>query len=158
MDLNHGNYESHYSKDSFWKKLLKEAKKAGKKVVYAALLGYYALQNPNVPTKAKAKIYAALGYLILPIDLVPDFVPALGYGDDLVALLFAIGQVMIYVNADVRNNALKKVEELFGPLDANDKDIIEIDTGIKQAETEMKAAAAAEQSDPPTGEMDLTKK
>jgi uncharacterized membrane protein YkvA (DUF1232 family) len=130
----HKQYERHYSEESFWDKLKKHAVDAGKKVVYTALLGYYAVQSPYVPLKAKVTIYGALGYLILPFDLVPDVVPVLGYGDDLTALLYAIGTVAAYINQDVRDKAINKMEEWFGHVNVNDDDIIEIEGRIVEAE------------------------
>jgi len=128
------DYKSHYSEGSFWEKLKKHAANAGKKVVYAALLAFYSLQNPDIPLKAKATIYGALGYLILPIDLVPDMLPVVGYGDDLAALLYAIGSVAIYLNKEVKENALRKMEEWFGPVRIEDQDIIEVEATIVEVE------------------------
>lgn len=131
------NYEKHYSEESFWDKLKKHAIDAGKKVVYSALLCYYAVQNPKVPMKAKLIIYGALGYLILPIDLVPDMVPVLGYGDDLTALLYAIGSIVGYINEDVRHNALRKMQEWFGSVRVDDQEIIEIEGKIIEVENNI---------------------
>ncbi|RAV19707.1 YkvA family protein [Paenibacillus contaminans] len=139
------NYESNYSEGSFWEKLKKHAIEAGKKVVYSALLGYYAVQNPGVPLKAKSVIYGALGYLILPIDLVPDLIPVIGYGDDLSALLLALGTVAVYINKDVKRNALNKMEDWFGQFDQRDKDIIDVDAKIIEVEKGIGEAAASSQ-------------
>nr|WP_274362939.1 MULTISPECIES: YkvA family protein [unclassified Paenibacillus] len=154
---NGGNksYEKHYSEESFWDKLKKHAIDAGKKVVYSALLCYYAVQNPNVPMKAKLIIYGALGYLILPIDLVPDMVPVLGYGDDLTALLYAIGSIAGYINEDVRTNAVRKMQDWFGDVRVDDKDIIEIEGKIVEAENSINEIAPSDEDD---GEADRAKK
>lgn len=138
------NFEKHYSEDSFWDKLKKHAIDAGKKVVYTALLAYYAVENPKVPMKAKLIIYGALGYLILPFDLVPDMVPVLGYGDDLTALLYAIGNIAGYINNDVRENALRKMGEWFGDVHVDDKDIIEIEGKIVEVESNVGQIADSE--------------
>ena len=37
-------------------------------------------------------ILAALAYIVSPIDLIPDFIPVAGWGDDLVVLLLALNQ------------------------------------------------------------------
>ncbi len=47
---------------------------------------YYAAQDPRVPWTAKGVILLALGYALSPIDLIPDFIPVLGYLDDLLIL------------------------------------------------------------------------
>lgn len=139
------NYDRHYSQESFWEKLKKQASKAGKKVVYSALIAFYALENPETPLGAKMKIYGALGYLIFPIDLVPDFVPVAGYGDDLVALLYTIAQVAAHINKDVRTKALKKSEDWFGPISESDKDIIDVEAQIIEVEKNLDAAAATDE-------------
>lgn len=103
-----------YSDDKFWGKLKKFAKKAGSSVVYAVLLLYYTLQKPEVPTKAKAVIIGALGYFILPLDLIPDFVTGVGYTDDLGALGFALFQVAMYIDDSIKLKAKDKLSEWFG--------------------------------------------
>ena len=45
---------------------------------------YLASRDPRVPLKAKALIVIAVGYFLSPFDLIPDFIPILGYADDLV--------------------------------------------------------------------------
>lgn len=44
---------------------------------------YYAYRNPKTSWIAKGAILLALGYALSPIDLIPDFIPILGYVDDL---------------------------------------------------------------------------
>ena len=85
-----------FSESYFWKKLQKKVKKIGMKVTYAALLCYYVLKSPDVPKKDKAKIYGALGYFILPLDFFPDYIPAVGYSDDLTALLYCLHKEQLY--------------------------------------------------------------
>jgi uncharacterized membrane protein YkvA (DUF1232 family) len=113
----------HFSDDKFWGKLKKFAKKAGASVVYAVLLLYYTLQKPEVPVKAKAIIIGALGYFILPLDLIPDVVVGLGYTDDLGALGVALFQVAMYIDEDIRGQAKEKLKDWFGDnVDTSDID------------------------------------
>lgn len=44
---------------------------------------YYAYKNPETPLIAKLLIGITIGYLLSPIDLIPDFIPVLGLLDDL---------------------------------------------------------------------------
>ncbi|WP_423802578.1 YkvA family protein [Neobacillus sp. SAB-20_R2A] len=112
-----------YSDDKFWDKLKKFAKKAGSSVVYAVLLLYYTLQKPEVPAKAKAIIIGALGYFILPLDLIPDVAVGVGYTDDLGALGVALLQVAMYIDEDIKNKAKEKLKDWFGDhVDTSDID------------------------------------
>lgn len=112
-----------YSDDKFWEKLKKFAKKAGSSVVYAVLLLYYTLQKPQVPAKAKAIIIGALGYFILPFDLIPDIAVGLGYTDDLGALGIALLQVAMYIDDDIKQKAKEKLKDWFGEtVDTSDID------------------------------------
>lgn len=117
------NYEKHFSNEKFWDKVKKVGKKAGKSIVYVALLLYYVLQKPEVPKKTKLTIIAALGYFILPLDLIPDFVVGIGYTDDLGALGIALFQVALYVDKNVKMQSREKLEQWFG----KDVDVSNID-------------------------------
>ncbi len=113
----------HYSDEKFWGKLKKFAKKAGSSVVYAVLLLYFTLQKPEVPAKAKAIIIGALGYFILPFDLIPDLAVGVGYTDDLGALGIALLQVAIYIDDDVKTKAKNQLKTWFGDhVDTSDID------------------------------------
>lgn len=65
-------YEKHYNEDRFWTKVVRVAKRAGVKLVYAALLLYYVMKDPLTPQGDRLKIIGALGYFILPLDIIPD--------------------------------------------------------------------------------------
>ncbi len=57
-----------------------------------------ALENPATPKHMKALIIGAIGYIILPLDLIPDIVPAIGYSDDLASAAGVVASVAIYNN------------------------------------------------------------
>jgi uncharacterized membrane protein YkvA (DUF1232 family) len=115
--------EKHYSETKFWSKLKKYGKKAGSSVVYAVLLLYFTLQKPEVPAKTKAIIIGALGYFILPLDLIPDLAVGVGYTDDLGALGLALLQVAMYIDQDIKDQAKQKLVEWFGDqVDTSDVD------------------------------------
>lgn len=122
MENNIESYKSEYSDKKFWDKVVTVAKKAGIKVIYAALLLYYVLQDPNVSTLDKAKIYGALGYFILPIDLIPDFIPVVGYSDDLAALAWAIHSVWKNITPKMKAKAKTQLHEWFGDYDSDTLD------------------------------------
>ena len=117
LNKNTEEYEKHYSESSFWNKVLSMAKKAGLKLIYVALLLYYTLQSRNVSTKDKAIIYGALGYFILPIDIIPDYIPIIGYTDDMTILIYAYNRIKSNINDHIREKAKNKLNSIFGNYD-----------------------------------------
>ena len=68
----------------------KERARNLRREVYAL---YFACRDPRVPWYAKALAVAVVAYAFSPIDLIPDFIPVLGYLDDLV--LIPLGVVAV---------------------------------------------------------------
>lgn len=120
----------HYSDDKLWKKIGKFAKKAGSSAVYAVLILYYTLQKPEIPVKVKATIVGALGYFILPIDLIPDVAFGAGFIDDIGVLTAALIQVAVHVDDEVKAKAKDKLQSWFG-LDVDTSEIDEKLNGSK---------------------------
>ena len=118
------SYQSQYSAAKLWGKIAKVAKKAGVKVIYVALLLFYVLKDPSVSTSDKAKIYGALGYFILPIDLIPDYIPVAGYTDDFAALIWALRAVYVNVTPAIQAQARQKLYNWFGDFDTSVLDSI----------------------------------
>ncbi|HBH08218.1 MAG TPA: hypothetical protein DDX40_02295 [Rikenellaceae bacterium] len=112
-------YQGNFSESGFWNKVKKVAQKAGAKVIYVALILYYELMDPNVSPKEKAIIIGALGYFILPIDLIPDAIPVAGFTDDLAALMAAYAYVKVHLTPEVRFRAQSKMSEWFDIRDFN---------------------------------------
>ena len=110
-------YRDHYSEKSFGSKLPKVARKAGSKLVYAVLLLYYVLRSKTVSTADKSKIYGALGYFLLPLDILPDFIPLAGYTDDLTAVIWALHTVWKNITPEIKAQAAAKTREWFGDFD-----------------------------------------
>lgn len=114
------DYSDQYSEKSLFEKIKKVAKTAGIKVIYYVLIAYYLLKKPEVPKKEKAIIIGALGYFIMPLDLVPDFTAGVGYVDDLGALALALGKVALYIDDDIKKQAKDKLQDIFGDYDESD--------------------------------------
>jgi uncharacterized membrane protein YkvA (DUF1232 family) len=108
------NYSKYYSEPEFWKKLKKIVKRASSQLVYHALLLYYVLLDNKVALNSKALIVAALGYLIFPLDALPDFIPAIGLTDDLAALIMVFNKVKNSITAETETKAKEKAAELMG--------------------------------------------
>ncbi len=104
----------HYSDEKFWNKLMNYAKKAGEKTLYTSLLLYFTAQNPAVPKSAKLTIAGALGYLILPADIMPDFIPVVGLVDDASVIAYALYQVISHIDEPTKQLAHDKMKSWLG--------------------------------------------
>ncbi|WP_337588321.1 YkvA family protein [Paenibacillus gorillae] len=82
-----------YSEEYLGEKIKKFGKKAGYKIVYAALLLFFSLKDGNVPAWAKTVINRALTYFTSPVNAIPDIFPVAGFTDDLGALFAALGVI-----------------------------------------------------------------
>lgn len=123
QQLSSGNlprFQRYYSADSFWKKIQRLVKKTGAKTVYYALVLYYTLMDPATPYKYKAVIAGALGYLILPTDMVPDILPFAGLADDWAALTAAVMYVLTAITPEIKEKAKQQLENWFGPVSQED--------------------------------------
>ncbi len=110
-------YSKHYDEKKFGMKLQKVARKAGSKLVYAVLLLYYVLRSPSISNADKAKIYGALGYFLLPLDILPDFIPLAGFTDDLTAVIWAVHIVWKNITPEIKAMAAAKTASWFGDFD-----------------------------------------
>ena len=110
-------YQKHYSDSGLFEKIGKVCKKAGIKAIYYVLLLYYVLIDENTTLKDKATIIGALGYFILPVDLIPDFIPAAGYADDIAALTACLHTVKANITPAVRKKAVQKLCDWFVNID-----------------------------------------
>jgi len=102
-----------FTQDGFWKKLAKQAKKAGYKVIETALGVYYITIDDATPLKIKAIGAGALGYFISPIDLVPDALPVVGYSDDLTVLVGALVILAPYFTDNIRQKVRATMKSWF---------------------------------------------
>jgi uncharacterized membrane protein YkvA (DUF1232 family) len=62
---------------------------------------YLAARDPRVPWYAKALAIAVAAYALSPIDLIPDFVPVLGYVDDLIIVPAGIALVIRLIPPEI---------------------------------------------------------
>lgn len=106
------SYSNKFTSGEFLEKISKIAKRAGAKLVYVSLILYYTLQSDKVSIKDKAIIVGALGYLISPLDVVPDAIPIIGLGDDLAVLLYVLNKVG-NVSEEIKDKAKAKLVKWF---------------------------------------------
>ena len=104
----------HYSEARFWTKLRAFGLRAGRELVEKSLWLYYAAERPDTPKWAKATVYGALAYFILPADAVPDLTPVAGFSDDLAVLAMAVATIGMHIDAAVKARANETLMRWFG--------------------------------------------
>jgi uncharacterized membrane protein YkvA (DUF1232 family) len=88
---------------------LKERALTLKRDAYAL---YIAGRDPRVPWYAKVFMSLVLAYAFSPIDLIPDFIPVLGYLDDLIIVPLGIALALRMIPAQVMLDARQKADDL----------------------------------------------
>lgn len=121
-------YKDKFTQNGFVEKISRIAKRAGVKLVYAALILYYTLESDRVSIKDKAIIIGALGYLISPLDVIPDAIPIAGLGDDLAVLIYVLHKVWDEVSDDVKAKAKTKLSQWFDGDELSKVDNLFVDT------------------------------
>ena len=114
------SYANKFSQSEFAEKISRIAKRAGSKLVYAALILYYTLQSDKVSKADKAIIIGALGYMISPIDVIPDAIPIAGLTDDLAVLLYVLKKVWTGIDPDIIAQAREKLSKWFDEEEINE--------------------------------------
>ena len=107
------NYSGKFSQKEFSEKLARIAKRAGAKLVYAALILYYTLQSDKVSKSDKAIIIGALGYMISPLDVIPDAIPIAGLTDDFAVLMYVLRKVWTDIDPTIMEQAKEKLAKWF---------------------------------------------
>ena len=108
-------YGTYYSVNRFWKKVERVAKKVGATVLLPVFTLYYMLQDDKVSLQHKAYIVGALGYFILPIDLIPDgILPVIGFTDDIAVMTLVLKLVKDSITPEIKARANARVSEIIG--------------------------------------------
>jgi len=110
---NYNKYSSHYSEKGLWKKIANHYKNAGKKLIQIAIMLYYSLRDKDTPKWAKNIMLGALGYFILPVDIIPDFVPIVGFADDVAMITVALASVAMHIKEEHKNKAKEILLNIF---------------------------------------------
>ena len=102
--------ESSVIDESVLKKILL---KAGRVIAEPALEGFELIMDNSTPPQVRISIIGALTYLIVPVDLIPDFIPASGFSDDLVALTAVISLWQHHITPEIKYRAKYKLDKWF---------------------------------------------
>ena len=94
---------------SFWKKLRKKARS----LKANSLALWFAYRDPRTPWYSKLWLAIVVGYAFSPIDIIPDFIPVLGYLDDFILLPIGIAVAIRLIPEDVFRDSQDKAREWF---------------------------------------------
>lgn len=124
MDLNGfknnlNKYADYYNPTTLFEKIKKVARKVGIKTIYIVLILYYATLDATLPIKDRLMVIAALGYFIVPVDLIPDVLLG-GFADDAAALTYVLKQVWNNLTPATFDKAKNKLSEWFDNIQEND--------------------------------------
>lgn len=123
---NYEQYSKHFSENWLWKRLTNNAKSIGIGVIYPVLLLFYAFKKKDTPGWAKKVITGALGYFLIPFDIIPDpLIPIIGFTDDIIVLSVAMMVVTSYIDTNVVEQARAKLTQWFGTYDVSKLEEIE---------------------------------
>ena len=74
---------------------------------------FLAMRRKETPVMAKLLAAATIGYALSPIDLIPDFIPVLGYLDDIILLAALVALTLRLIPPDVMEDCRKEAEGLW---------------------------------------------
>ena len=87
--------------------------RAGRAIAKPALEGFELIMDNSTPPQVRISMMGALTYLIVPVDLIPDFIPASGFSDDLVALTAVISLWQHHITPEIKFRAKSKLDKWF---------------------------------------------
>lgn len=96
----------------FWPKIRKFA--AHIPFAAEATAAYYCAFDSKTPLTARATLWGALAYFILPLDVAPDYLPLLGFTDDAAVLTTALKLIASHLQPDHHEAARRALQKLEG--------------------------------------------
>jgi len=93
--------------------LLRLLRRGGRALARPAFECLELLLDANTPPQVRLTVLAALTYLLVPMDLLPDLLPAVGFSDDLVALTTLLGACWRHRTPEIRQRAQRRLDYWF---------------------------------------------
>lgn len=109
-----------FSLSGFWRVIGKLANRGGRKIIILAMTLFHCLNDPETPAWAKSVIIGALGYLIFPLDFIPDALLGAGFTDDWSVILGAVATVAAHIKEDHKSKAAAIANRFLGGEKQND--------------------------------------
>ena len=91
---------------------IEQWKQQAKKLKIETYALYLAYRDPRVPLYARIFAGCVVGYAFSPIDLIPDFIPIIGYLDDLVLIPLGIKIALSMIPENVMSESREKAQEI----------------------------------------------
>ena len=91
---------------------MSQLRKWARELKQQTLVVYFAARDPRAPWLARLLALGVAAYALSPIDLIPDFIPVLGYLDDLVIVPLGVMLVMRLMPADVLASSRAKASDM----------------------------------------------
>ena len=91
--------------------MLRNIKRWARKLLRDVHAVYLAAHDPRVPWYAKVLAITVASYALSPIDLIPDFIPVLGYADDLIIVPLGIWLAVSLIPQEVMAEYRIKADE-----------------------------------------------
>ncbi len=92
--------------------LISNLQKAARRIRHDAMAVYFAARDPRTPVLVRLLALGVAAYALSPIDLIPDFIPVLGYLDDVILLPLGIILVIKFTPEEVIKSSRAKALEL----------------------------------------------
>lgn len=108
-------FAKYFSDSAFWQKVREFAGRIGRATLTKVMELYHVAMSPDTPILAKAVALGSLGYLILPIDAIPDMIPVAGLTDDAAAIAAAATALIKNITPAIKAKAVESVNKWFGP-------------------------------------------
>lgn len=93
--------------------LLRLLRRGGRALTRPAFECLELLLDADTPPQVRLTVLAALTYLLIPMDLLPDLLPAVGFSDDLVALTTLLGACWRHRTPEIRQRAQRRLDHWF---------------------------------------------
>jgi uncharacterized membrane protein YkvA (DUF1232 family) len=97
-------------REEFWPKM----KAVAAKVPFAedAIAAYYCTMDRDTPLRVRGTLLAALAYFVMPLDFLPDVLPALGFTDDAAVLMMAFQLISSHIKPEHRDAARAALSDI----------------------------------------------
>ena len=90
--------------------MLDKLKSLGKQLKREFAVYRLVLKHPQTPWIAKLFLGLAIGYLLLPFDLIPDFIPVIGQLDDVVIIPLLLYLALLFIPKSIIQSCREQVK------------------------------------------------